>query len=121
MLLPVAGLAFLAERQEKLAFRRELPDDVESVICRPDVIVTIDAKTMRYFERALAPAFDVTPVLVELKQRRLTAMQDVNATFGVDFYRRHRVELHLRRNIDESRRPIRAGISSRQAHASSGK
>ena len=59
MLFAIAALAFFAERQEKLAFGREFADDMESVVGGPDVIVAIDAKTVRDLERPFAPAFDI--------------------------------------------------------------
>ena len=58
------------------------------------------------FERAFAPTLEVAAVAIELQQWRLTAMQDIDAAFRVAFDGRDGIELHLRRDGEESRRLV---------------
>lgn len=83
MLLIVSGFALLAEREHEFAIGREFPDHVQRVVRGPDIVLPIHSQTVSYFEHPFAPAFDVSPIPVELEQRRFAAMQDVNLPFRI--------------------------------------
>ena len=88
MLSVIARDALFADGRENLALGRELPEQMELVIGRPDVAGRVDSHPMGDFEGSLAPPVGVLAVFIEGQQRRLTSVQDVDLARLADRDRR---------------------------------
>ena len=77
-------MARLAEREQQLAFRRVVADDVVAVVGEPDRVVGADMDRMRPLELALAPRAEESARAIEHHERVRAAVEDVDIVVAVD-------------------------------------
>ena len=83
-LVPLAGLAFRAEREQHLSLRVQLVDEVRADVGRPDIAVGIETDAVRPREQAVAEGADERAVLVELEERLGAPRQHQQVPPGVE-------------------------------------
>ena len=90
--LAARRLAFGAKRRQQPAFAIELAQHVVAVVGRPDVVFAIDAQAVGTLNSPCPQPRTNLPFGVERHQRRLAAVQDIDAVLGIDRDGRHRAD-----------------------------
>src|SRR5262249_6121459 len=104
-----AAYVHFAQRQEELAFRRELADYVVAVVGGPDRARRADTQSVGYFEETFAEALEILSLVIEFQDWRLASVQyvDVASAYG---NRGERADLCSRRPFDEARGCVVGGF-----------
>ncbi len=98
--VPLAGLALAAEHHGEPPGGIELVDQVRRHIRRPDVVVGVDAQTVRPLEQAVAEAADEIAVGIEFHQRHRPAMDDEDVALRIERDARRAAEIRAGRQAE---------------------
>jgi hypothetical protein len=82
--VPLARPALDAQQHFEPPRRIELVDEVRRNIRRPDVVLRVDAQTVRPVEQPVAEPADESAVRIEFHQWHRPTMEDEDVAFGVE-------------------------------------